>query len=350
MKVWSVLIAILVFGLLVLTHELGHYIAARACHVRVREFSIGFGPRLIWYTSKKTGIKYSLAMIPFGGFVSMDGEEGASNDPDALNAKPAWQRMIIMAAGGLVNLITGFILMFALVLTSVPGSTVVARHTGEEGSGSAAVLQQGDEILSVAGRRVHTAQELSYAVMRYGVKEVDVVVLRGGEEMTLRVSFPVQEESGQKIGVCDFIVYAAQKNFGNVMKYTFYQSVNTVRMVWESLYDLITGRFTMDALSGPVGITGAISDAVSGAGGFRQGAIAVLYFASIIAINLGVVNLFPLPALDGGRILCLLIGIIIRRPIPEKVEATIHGVGMALLFGLLIFITVKDVIGLIPRS
>lgn len=345
----SVLIAILAFGFLIFTHELGHYISARIFGVTVKEFSLGFGPRMLWYTSKKTGIKYSLAMLPFGGFVSMEGEDEETNDPNALSKKPAWQRLIIMASGAVINLLTGFLLTLILVCNTALGSTVVAEHPESLAGNHSTVgiLMEGDRILSVGGEKVTVASELQYAIMRHGNKPVDVVVVRGGEEITLKdVQFPTSEEQGQVFGTTDFTVYRVKKDFATVMQHTFHQCVSTVKMVWDSLFDLITGRFTVEAVSGPIGITGVITDAV-GQDGYSIGdrALVLLRLVAMIAINLGVVNLFPLPALDGGRVLFLLIEVIFRRPVPQKVEGMIHAVGIILLFGLMILISVKDIFG-----
>ena len=343
----SILLAILAFGFLIFTHELGHFLAARAFGVTVKEFCIGFGPKLLWYTSKKTGIKYALAALPFGGYVSREGEDAESEDPNALHKKAAWKRLIIMAAGGVVNLITGFLLIIVLVCNMPLGSTVVAEHPEElKGNYSTAeVLLKGDRILSVAGQRVHISDDLFYQIMRYGCEPVEVEVQRGGKTITLTVQFPTRETDGQVIGDTDFRVYAEpDRSFGTVVKHAFYRSVNTVEIVWESIIDLIRGRYSFEAVSGPIGITETIGTAVGQEGAsFGQRALMFCNLFAMISVNLGVVNLMPLPALDGGRILCLLIEVIIRRPLPQKVEGMIHGIGIAVLFLLMIVIAVKDI-------
>jgi regulator of sigma E protease len=163
-------------------------------------------------------------------------------------------------------------------------------------------------------------------------------VERAGEELIFEdFSFATFQEEGETFGGRDFYLGEEEGTLGNVLRHAFYRSLMTVRMVWESLYDLITGRFGMDALSGPVGVTDAmVKTAGTGIENF-------IYMVAVISLNLGVVNLLPLPALDGGRILFLAIGAVIRRPIPEKVEGAIHSVGLLLLFGLMLFVTCKDV-------
>ncbi len=342
--------AVLIFGFLIFIHEFGHYITARIFGVKIEEFSIGMGPRLLWYDSKKSGIKYSLAMLPIGGFVSMPGENGEDEEyediPNTFGKKPAWQRFIITAAGAAVNIIAGFLAMILLTSLIKIGDTTVGdfhskEDTGYEISSAECGLEIGDEIVAVDGKRVRILDELSYEIMRRGYEPVDITVIRDGEELTLRdVEFPRQESQGQTFGVMDFKVYEVEKSFGSVMRYSFFKGVLIVRMCWESLFDLITGRYTLAAVSGPVGISGAIGDAVA------QGFVSVLYITVLISINLGVMNLLPIPALDGGRLLTLLVEMITRKKLPPKVEGAINAVGLFLLLGLSAVIMVKDILQL----
>ncbi len=347
MIVLYILLAILGFGFLIFIHELGHFLTARAFGVTVKEFSLGMGPAILSHTSKKTGIVYKLCALPIGGYVSMVGEEGDNDEEGSLGSKPAWQRLIVMASGGLVNILAGVLIIFILIasVSGTMGTTEVGRIlTTEETklpvSSADSGLREGDVILEIGGRRVHIAAEVDYEIMRRGVEAIPVKVLRAGEELTLTVTFPVGEESNQTLGRRDFYLMAAEENFGNVIKHSFYRSTMTVRMVWESLFDLIVGRYTADAVSGPVGVASAMTDAAS------SGAADFFYLLAVIALNLGVVNLFPLPALDGGRIFFLLIEIIIRRPVPEKVENAIHSAGFLLLLGLMLLVSCRDVINL----
>lgn len=344
--VGTVLVAILVFGFLIFIHEFGHYIFARIFGVTITEFSIGMGPKLVWYDSKKTGIRYALSMIPIGGYVAMVGEDGESEDPNSFDKKPAWQRFIITIAGASINIIAGFIAMLILAVAVDFGGTTVAlfldtEETGYEISSSESGLCEGDEILSVNGKRVRIADELSYQIMRYGNEPVDLVVLRDGESISLNdVVFPTAEESDQVFGMMDFKVYRTEKTFGSVMSYSFSKGVLIVRMCWESIYDLIVGRYTIAAVSGPVGISETIGDAA------KAGFTSLLYITALISINLGVMNLLPIPALDGGRMIAILFEMITRRRIPPKIEGTINAVGLMLLLFLSFIIMIKDIIGL----
>ena len=339
--------AVLVFGFLILIHELGHYLFARLFKVTINEFSIGMGPKLLYRDSKRTGIRYSLSALPIGGYVAMAGEDDESDDPNSFDKKPAWQRFIITVAGASVNIIAGFLAM--IILTSVVnvGSTTVHSfyedgELGYECTSQDYGLKEGDVIIKVGGKRVSMLDELAYEIMRQGIEPLDVVVLRDGEELLLPdVQFPVTEESGQSMGNMDFKVKAIRKNFGSVMNYSFRKSVLIVRMCWESIFDLITGRYTMAAVSGPVGISTAIGSAA------QSGLPSLLYITALISINLGVMNLLPIPALDGGRLVTILIEMITRKRIPRKIETAINAAGLMLLLGLMLVVTVKDVIQLI---
>ncbi len=342
----TILLAVLVFGFLILIHELGHYLFARLFHVTITEFSIGMGPHLLTYESKKTNIKYSLSILPFGGYVAMVGEDEETDDPNALDKKPAWQRFIITAAGAVINIVTGFLLMILLTSMINVGNTTVAEFYDKNESGynissAESGLQVGDTVLRVNGKRVSILDELSYEIMRSGYQPVDLVVLRDGQEITLYdVAFPTATEQEQTFGMMDFKVRRVEKNFGTVLHFSWYKSCLMVRMCWESLFDLIVGRYTFAAVSGPVGITSAIGSAA------RSGFESLLYITILITINLGVMNLLPIPALDGGRLFLLLIEMITKKHLPRKVEGTINGIALVLLMLFIIGVSVKDVIGL----
>ena len=343
----TILSAILVFGFLIFIHEFGHFITARIFKVTVNEFSVGMGPRLIWYDSKKSGTRYSLSMLPIGGYVAMAGEDGESDDPNSFDKKPAWQRFIITVAGASVNLIFGFLAMILFTALSPFGGTTVADFTPQETSGyeissEQSGLMSGDTVLRVDGKRVRSADELSYEIMRRGIEPIDLLVLRDGEEVLLEdVVFPTLEESGVGFGAMDFRVYASEKTVGSVLTYSFGKSILMVRMVYESLFDLISGRYSFGAMSGPVGISSSIGTAA------KAGPLSLLYITVLISINLGVMNLLPIPALDGGRMLTILIEMITRKRLPKKVETAINATGLMLLLGLSLVIMVKDVIFLI---
>ncbi len=342
MKLWYILPAILVFGTLILIHELGHFLCARAAGVEIKEFAIGMGPRLFGWTSKKYGTKYSMRALPIGGYVSMLGEDEESDSENSFGKKNVWARIAIVIAGSVMNLILGFLAM--TVLVSFSGelySTEIDYRSQEIVATQAAGLCDGDRILKIDGTSVHTRFEVTYEVMRKGVEPLDVVVLRDGKKVTVEnVIFPTIEQGGILFGAVDFYAGVDPFHVGNVLKHSFFRSVSTVKMVIDSFVDLLSGRYGFDNMSGPVGITQTIGDSV--AGGFGN----FLYIFVVITMNLGVFNLFPIPALDGGRLIFLLIEAIIRRPVNPKVEGYIHAVGMLLLLGLVAIVTFNDILRL----
>ena len=338
----TVFISIFVFGFLIFIHEFGHYIFARIFKVHITEFSIGMGPKLVWYDSKKTGIRYALSAIPFGGYVAMVGEDGESDDENAFNKKPAWQRLIITVAGATVNIVAGVIAIIILAsIVDIGGTTIAAFPETKYDISSSESLMVGDKVVKVDGTPVSILDELSYEIMRKGHEPVDITVIRGGKEITIKdVVFPTDTQQEQIFGIMDFQVYAVKKDVGSVLGYSLSKSVLIVRMCWESILDLITGRYTVAAVSGPIGIGEVIGEAAS------QGATPLLSIAALISINLGVMNLLPVPALDGGRTVLILVEMIARKKLPADLEAKINAVSLAILLGLSAIIMIKDVFGL----
>lgn len=274
----------------------------------------------------------------------MVGEDENVYTEGSLNSKPVWQRIIITAAGSLMNVLLGFILMFAMVLSSPKlGSTTVAEFADNAVSVNYG-LCIGDDIVKVDGARVHTSLDLIYEIMRLGDEPVDIVVERDGERITLSgVCFPTDTSEGIVFGDADFYVAAVEKNFGTVMYSTWYQSIASIKMIWESLFDLITGRYGVEQISGPVGVTESIGQAA------KSGSTSLLYLCTLIAMNLGVFNLLPLPALDGGRIAFLVVELIRGKPVKPEVEGYIHFAGIVLLMALMVVITFKDIASLIVK-
>ncbi len=336
----GILIAILAFGIMIFLHELGHYLAARACKVKVLEFAVGMGPKIFSRTSKKTGIVYSLRLLPIGGFTAMQGEDGEDPDPNALVNRPRWQRLIVLFAGSFMNIVSGVIAMFVfLCLTGQVGSSVVARFN--ENSVSSQWLKVGDEILSIEGKTMVDYTDIYNTILLDGVDPLDIEVLRDGKKLLLEdVTFATEVTEGMKIGSLDFSFLGVRPSLGILLKQTATQSLSTVKMIYKTLVDLLSGRYGMDAVSGPVGTVSVISDAVS------SGIEPLLYLFTFISLNLGVMNLLPLPALDGGRILFTLVECVIRKPLNPKFETYVHIAGMVLLLGFMAVITIFDVIKL----
>ncbi len=235
-----IIVALLVFGLMIFIHELGHFLVARACGVCVHEFSMGMGPKIFGWKGKK-GTSYNLRLFPIGGFVSMKGEDEAAEGEDSFSQKRPWQKFLIVAAGASMNILLALLLMLMLVLLTPNLASTVVYSFGD-GATSSAWLQSGDRIVEVNGSKTHTGNEVVYEIAHDGYKPVDLVVVRGGQTLTLSgVVFPTQISSGMVYGKMDFVVYAEAKNIGTVLKHTFFRSLSTVKMIWESLLDLVGG-------------------------------------------------------------------------------------------------------------
>ena len=458
-----ILLALFIFGILIFIHELGHFIAARACGVKVLEFAIGMGPKIFSWQGKKSGTRYALRLFPIGGFVNMLGENGmeavqgengvteetekapvslindvepepseaetfeeptpAPIDPaiskQAYCNQKAWKRILISIAGPAMNVILGFLLMMILVISSgVPLSTqiggfhvvyngenelaeqglqkgdylylidgknvsfetlknavknangapipVVIQRLNEVGDDSEFLEKQliltekdltlfqgslsegtglriNDTVIKVNSTSVHTFEELRYEVMNQAYRPVTLTVLRDGEMVELpEIVFPSYEERGVVFGMTDFRLYQERDfGIGTVLKHTWFRSLSTVKTVFDSLFGIASGRYGVETVTGPIGITKTIGEVA------QYGILNVLYLVIVITINLGVMNLLPLPALDGGHILIYVIELIRRKPLKKEVEAIINFVGLLLLLSLAVVVAFKDVFTLI---
>lgn len=342
------ILTFLLMGILIFVHELGHYLTARLCKVPIREFAIGMGKRIGGFTSKKTGIMYSFRLFPIGGYVSMAGEEDGFDDPNGFNHKTIPQKILILASGAGMNFLTGLLAMLILTVgMTISGYRLPSTVVADFDSGATSYvtgLELGDRIISVDGTRVHTGYDLSYEIMFNGYEPVDLVVERDGQRVLLsNVRFQSTETEGIQLGEMDFYVLAAESTVGNVLKTTLYRSTSSIKMVFDSIGGLITGRFNISSMSGPIGVSSAVSDVAAG----PMPVWNILYLFALIAMNLGVMNLLPIPALDGGRIFFRIIELLrFGKPINPEFEARIHGVGMLLLMLFTIFIAFKDVFSL----
>lgn len=381
MIVLYILLAIFIFGFLIFIHELGHFLVARACGVKILEFAIGMGPRILSHRSKKSGTVYALRVLPIGGFVSMLGESGMEavqgsaqdsvvvEDPDnpilndirpaddgdgdgiseedekhAYCNQSAWKRILISLAGPAMNILLGFLLMFIMVGAMAGnkqlGTTVIAAFP-EGNISQNSGLEVGDEILKIGHTSVHTLYQLNYEISSQGYKKVNVTVRRNGEKMVIEgVIFPTGVQSNTAFGQMDFQVYRERITPLTLIKHSFWQSCSAVKMVYDSLFGLVGGRYPADSVSGPVGITGTIAQAA------KSSALEVLHLVIVISINLGIMNLLPLPALDGGHILLYVVELIRRKKIRPQVEGIINFVGLVVLLALMAVVMAKDIIAL----
>ena len=335
--VFYALVMMFVFGIMIFIHEAGHFFTARWCGITIKEFAIGMGPKLFSWTSKKHGTVHSIRLLPIGGFVSMEGEDDESSDENAFCNKPVWKRMLVVAAGPFMNIVLGVLLTLIVVLSQGRLASTVINEFSENAM-SNQKLMQGDEIIEVDGTRVYTGNEVLYEIMNQGYEPIDVVVIRNGEKITVEdVTFGTFTEEGVTFAEMDFSVEPEPRTFGTILKQTASRSVSTVKMVYDSLIGLVTGRFGMEAVSGPVGVAQTVGEAA------KTDIVSFIYIGAILTMNLGVFNFIPFPALDGGRFLLLCIEGIRRKPINKKIEGYINFAGIMILFGFMIFVTCKDI-------
>ena len=345
-----ILAAILVFGVLIAVHELGHFMAAKACGVRVNEFSIGMGPAL--WKKQKGETQYSLRLFPVGGFCAMEGEEEDSDDPSALNNQGFWAKLLIFAAGAAMNFIAGLLIILALYAGAKafyePVITGFADGCPLE---SAEGLQTGDRLLRIDGERVYMYSDVRLLLGLNKTGVFDLVVERNGEKVTL-TDFPMSPQTytgqnGESYTSYGLYFGAEEATLGRKLSYTWNNAVDFVRMVRLSLQMLVTGEAGVKDLSGPVGIVSTMTQVGEQSGSARAAVENIAYLAALIAVNLAVMNLLPLPALDGGKIFFLVINavgmLLFKKQIPAKYENYIHFAGLVLLLALMAVITFSDV-------
>lgn len=356
-----IVVSVLLFCLIVTIHEFGHFISAKLSGVRVNEFSVGMGPLLL--KTQRGETQYSIRLLPIGGYCAMEGEDEQSDDPKAFGNKATWKRIVIVAMGAVFNIVLGFILMM-IIMGQQPAfaSTAVAQFD-ENATTAASGLMLGDEINSLNGYKVYSYNDFTFALgtdpaVTAAIKEgtrarVDMTVTRDGHRQNLHdVEFDTVDSGGKRILQIDFKVKGIPNNPLNLIKEAFNSTVSTVRMVWASLEGLIMGKFSFNDMAGPIGIASAMSQTASAglAVGFLAALNNILYMMALITVNLGVFNLLPLPALDGGRLVFLLIELISRRKVPAKYERLVHAAGFALLLALMIVVSFSDVMRLITGS
>ena len=338
----KIILAILIFSFIVIFHEFGHFIVAKKCNVKVNEFMLGLGPKL--FGIKKGETEYSIHLLPFGGACAMEGEDEESDDERAFGKKPLWQRFLIVFAGPFFNFIMAYII--AVILISVAGyyapdiSEVVSGSPAEE-----AGLEAGDTLVSFNGFKLNFYKEISVYTYFHPARTLEVVYERNGEKKTTTVTPEYDEESGRYllgvIGTADLVkgnpIQILSKGFSE-MRYQIY-------VVFNSLRFLLTGKVSVREMSGPVGIVKVMSDTYDESiqDGIYYVVLNMLNFMVLLSANLGVMNLLPLPALDGGRILMFAYEGIRRKKLSPEVEGKINLVGFALLMALMVVVMISDI-------
>lgn len=345
-----ILAAILVFGVLIAVHELGHFMAAKACGVRVNEFSIGMGPAL--WKKQKGETQYSLRLFPVGGFCAMEGEEEDSDDPTALNNQGFWAKLLIFAAGAAMNFIAGLLIILVLYADArafyMP---VVAGFADGCPLESADGLQEGDRLLRIDGEKVYVYSDISLLMGLNKTGAFDLQIERNGEVITLR-DFTMErreytDQNGKAYTGYGLYFGAEEATLGRKLSYSWNNAMDFARLVRLSLQMLVTGQAGVKDLSGPVGIVSTMTQVGEQAATTRAAVENIAYLAALIAVNLAVMNLLPLPALDGGKIFFLVINAVsmqlFKKQIPAKYENYIHFAGLILLLALMAVITFSDV-------
>lgn len=339
-NVWPYLVAILLFLLLIIIHEFGHFTAAKLLGVKVNEFAVGFGPKLFSKKGKET--LYSVNLIPLGGYCAMEGEDEDSGDDRAFCKKKPWRRFLIVVMGATFNLLLGLIIVAIILAPQKRFNSTVVAEFAENAVSEQSGLCVNDKIIAVDGRKIFSTYDLSYAFTNVKDGKVDITVKRDGKRVELEdVAFKTEEENGISYLTVDFYIYGIEKNVGSYIKQTVDTSVSYCAVIWRSLIDLISGKYGISAMSGPVGVTAAIGSAA------KASLTNLLPIMALITINLGIFNLLPLPALDGGRLLFILIEMIFRKPVPQKYEAAVHAIGFVILLCFMLLITAKDIWSLI---
>lgn len=333
--VYPILIAILFFELIIIVHEGGHFVAARLMKIKVNEFSIGMGPKIFSFTKGET--KYSLRWILFGGYCAMEGEDEASDENGSFSKKSVPARMFVVAAGAIMNLLLGFLIIVCIICSqNLIGTPTVAKFD-ENALSAQSGLQVGDTIKSIDGMRVFTSTDVETGLSRSPDSTVDMIVNRDGETVSLSVTFDMQEYEDQQYINMDFWLLGKEKTVGGVLKNSAETFVSYTRMIFLSVHDLLTGRYGLSDLSGPVGAVSVVSTAV------KTSITSMLRIMALLTINIGLFNLFPIPALDGWRFFLLLGEGIFRKKLPAKWEYVINAVGLVLLLGLMVVVTFSDV-------
>lgn len=337
----GIIYALLLFSFIVFFHELGHFLLAKKNKIDVQEFALGMGPCL--YSREYKGTKYSLRLLPLGGYCAMGEDEEATDSENNFNNKSVWARISVIAAGPVFNFILAFVFAFILILMTGYDKPVI----GEVVEGSAAEeagLRAGDEIVSIGGESVYVFREITYYNQFHQGEETEITYLRNGDEESVVVKPKYDEKQDYyRFGIGSEKLEKA--NPLTALQYSAYELRFWIKTTIQSLKMIVTGQIGVDQLSGPVGIVDVVDDSYqqNKAYGVRAVFLQFMNIAILLSANLGVMNLLPLPALDGGRLVFLFIEAVRRKRIPPEKEGYVHFVGIALLMALMVFVMFNDI-------
>ena len=378
----TALVTVVMFLVMVSLHEFGHFIVAKALNFKILEYAIGFGPAI--FKKQKGETLYAVRAVPLGGFCKFEGEEETSDDPRAFSNQAVWKRILVVVAGGISNVILGFILFLIILPSTSPVSTNVIERVVPHSYLEQMNVETGDKIVEINGKKVNFYNDIALYTqdftkdtsveikikrngkksslnfkpteqkidIKYTDKDIEYISTINGYSETEHIEYSDEYPKDEsKVGteensvryILGFTPKSEDITVLNVWGQAWNNTRFVVKLVYQSLWDLVTGKAGMEQMSGPVGIVKEVNTAVN------QGSRSWLYVLNLIAlitINLGVFNLLPFPALDGGRLFFMLIELIRRKPIPPEKEGTIHAIGMLLLLLLVVFVSYHDIIKL----
>ncbi len=382
----TALVTILIFLVMITLHEFGHFIMAKAVGVKVLEFAIGMGPAIFKKQGKET--LYSVRIFPIGGYCKLEGEDAESNDPSAFSNQKLWKRFLVVSAGAILNLVLGFVLFAVIVGITSPFASNIIGKVDERSYLADVGVSAGDKIVAIDGKRVgfynditlYTGDfeedtEFELTVKRNGEKlkfklkpSVDVTTIVYGEnsakytdtingiEETRKLEYKNGEIPADYVGktvsttryIIGFEPLQVDVNAFNILPQAWNYTAYIAKSIYAALGEMITGKAGLDNVSGPVGVAGVVGEAVSTAKvNIKDSIINVLFIVAMLTVNLGIFNLLPLPALDGGRLFFMLIELVRGKPVPAEKEGMVHAIGLLLLLGLAVVICFNDILRLI---
>lgn len=335
----GIIIAILIFGIIVIFHEFGHFILAKKNGIRVNEFAVGMGPKL--FGIKKGDTEYTLRLLPLGGACVMAGEDEEATDDGCFNSKSVWARMSVILAGPVFNFILAFV--FAIIILGFSGITPSEVGGFSENSpAQAAGLKEGDVIKEIGGEKVHLFNEVKMHMVLDPQETYEVVYERDGQTYETVIETVTGSDGYPMIGVT---AYARKANFAEMFQYGYYEVKYNIKLVVKSLGMLFSGQLTKDDVAGPVGMTQIIDENYNTAKNYGVSSVilTMMNLVVILSANLGVMNLLPIPALDGGRFIFLIIEAVRGKPVDRNKEGFVNFIGFALLMVLMVFIMFNDI-------
>ena len=345
-----ILFGILIFGVLIAVHEFGHFAVAKACKVRVNEFAVGMGPAL--WKNQKGETLYALRAIPIGGYCAMAGEDEASDDPRAFTNAAVWKRALILCAGSFMNFLLGFVIVLLLFANAqafhapiLAGFMEGCPYEGEE------ALRLGDRFYQIDGHRIYETSDVGDYLSR-GDGVYDIVVIRDGKKVEIKdFALERREYEGYENKMYGFTFGVEEATPLVKLRRSWETCLGFARMVWQGLEQLVRGQVGVKDMAGPVGVVNMMAETGEQAASAADGFFNILYLGAFIAVNLAVMNMLPIPALDGGRIFLLFVTAIIeaitRKKLDPKYEGAIHAAGMVLLLALMAFVMFNDILRIV---